>query len=171
MRLRMTHPPRVPLDGGSPASSDESRAGGNFPARPRTEGCRSLTNHDAPSFFSTVPYHPPGGSGGPVRGERMANVLLMPMGSHGDVNPFIPLGQALQARGHAVTLLTSAYFEPLARKARLPFVGIGTVEEFQACLNHPDLWHPRRGFRAVAEWGILPWIRQTYQLVAERHVP
>ena len=85
----------------------------------------------------------------------MANVLLMPVGSHGDVHPYIALGQALQARGHEVTLLTSAYFEPLAKKAGLPFVGIGTVADFLACLDHPDAWHPYRAFRVVAEWGIL----------------
>src|SRR4029077_5273444 len=27
------------------------------------------------------------------------------------------------------------------------------------------------GFRAVAEWGVLPWMRTAYQLVAERYVP
>jgi UDP:flavonoid glycosyltransferase YjiC (YdhE family) len=101
----------------------------------------------------------------------MANILLMPVGSHGDVHPYIALGHALQARGHDVTLLTSAYFEPLARRAGLPFVGVGTVEDFQTSLNHPDLWHPTRSFRVVAEWGILPWMRETYRLVAERHVP
>ena len=101
----------------------------------------------------------------------MANVLLMPVGSHGDVHPFVGLGRALQSRGHDVTLLTSAYFEPLAKKAGLPFVGIGTVEDFLKPLEHPDIWHPSRAFRVVAEWGVLPWMRHAYQLVAERYVP
>ncbi len=101
----------------------------------------------------------------------MANILLMPVGSHGDVHPFVGLGRALQARGHDVTLITSTYFEPLAKKAGLPFVGIGTVEDFLKCLDHPDAWRPRRAFRVVAEAGLLPWMRHSYQLVAERHVP
>jgi rhamnosyltransferase subunit B len=101
----------------------------------------------------------------------MANILLMPVGSHGDVHPFVGLGKALQMRGHDVTLLTSTYFEGLAERARLPFVGIGTVEDFQAAMDHPDLWHPTRGFRAVAEFGPLRWMRHGYQLVAERYVP
>jgi UDP:flavonoid glycosyltransferase YjiC (YdhE family) len=101
----------------------------------------------------------------------MAQILLMPVGSHGDVHPFIALGQALQARGHDVTVITSAYFEALAKKAGLPFVGVGTAADFQACLDHPEMWHPTRGFRAVAEWGVLPWMRTSYQMVAERFVP
>jgi UDP:flavonoid glycosyltransferase YjiC (YdhE family) len=100
----------------------------------------------------------------------MASILLMPVGSHGDIHPFVALGRVLQGRGHSVTLLTSAYFEPLARKAGLPFVGIGTAQEFLACLDNPDMWHPSRGFRAIAEAGLLPWMRHTYQLVAERYV-
>ncbi|MFO0842388.1 MAG: glycosyltransferase [Gemmataceae bacterium] len=101
----------------------------------------------------------------------MASILLMPVGSHGDVHPFVGLGRALQARGHEVTLITSAYFEPLAKKAGLPFVGVGTPEDFQAAMDHPDLWHPTRAFRAVAEVGPLRWMRHGYQLVADRHVP
>ncbi len=101
----------------------------------------------------------------------MANILLMPVGSHGDVHPFVALGKALQARGHEVTLLTSGYFEALANRASLPFVAIGTAADFQVCLDHPDMWHPTRGFRAVAEWGVLPWMRLAYQMVAERYVP
>jgi rhamnosyltransferase subunit B len=101
----------------------------------------------------------------------MANILLMPVGSHGDVHPFVALGRTLQARGHDVTLLTSAYFEPLANKAGLPFVGIGTAQDFLACLDHPDMWHPSRGFRVIAESGLLPWMRHAYQLIAERYVP
>src|SRR5687767_12509859 len=101
----------------------------------------------------------------------MANILLMPVGSHGDVHPFVALGKTLQGRGHDVTLITSTYFESLAKKAGLPFVGIGSVEDFVACLDHPDMWHPSRGFRVVAEWGVLRWMRTAYQLIAERHEP
>ena len=32
-------------------------------------------------------------------------VLLIPVGSHGDVHPFVGLGHALRARGHQVTFL------------------------------------------------------------------
>ena len=73
----------------------------------------------------------------------MANILLMPVGSHGDVHPFVALGQALQASGHAVTLITSAYFEQLANRARLPFVGIGTVAIFKLVLIIPTCGIPR----------------------------
>jgi rhamnosyltransferase subunit B len=99
------------------------------------------------------------------------NFLLIPMGSHGDVHPFVGVGRALAARGHAVTVLTSPYFEGLIRQAGLDFVPMGTVEEFEATMNHPDLWHPTRAFRLVARWGIIPGLRPTYEFIRERYVP
>ena len=41
-------------------------------------------------------------------------VLLAPVGSHGDVHPFIGLGLGLQARGHRITLIASEVFGDLA---------------------------------------------------------
>jgi len=101
----------------------------------------------------------------------MANVLLVPIGSAGDVHPFVALGQALRDRGHRVTVITVAYFGPLLEKAGLECVGLGTPEEFESALLHPDGWHPRRGLRVVFEWGVLPWTRRIYDLIAERYVP
>jgi rhamnosyltransferase subunit B len=101
----------------------------------------------------------------------MANILLIPIGSSGDVHPFVALGVALRDRGHRVTVITSVYFEPLIRKAGLECVGLGTAAEFESILLHPDGWHPTRGFQVVFRWGVLPWIRRLYDIVAERYVP
>ena len=40
----------------------------------------------------------------------------MPVGSSGDVHPFVGLGLALKRRGHSVTLITNGYFQPLAER-------------------------------------------------------
>ena len=39
-------------------------------------------------------------------------VLVVPMGSHGDVHPFLGLGEALRERGHHVTFLLIEHFGP-----------------------------------------------------------
>src|SRR5947209_15469779 len=101
----------------------------------------------------------------------MASILLLPIGSSGDVHPFVALGRALRERGHRVTVITGAYFESLIRKANLEFVGLGTIEEFEAVLRNADAWHPRRGFEVVFRLGVLPWIRPIYDLIAERYIP
>lgn len=99
------------------------------------------------------------------------NYLLIPMGSHGDVHPFVGIGRALAARGHGVTVMTSPYFEELIQRAGLEFVPFGTREEFEASLNHPDLWHPTRAFSYVVNMAILPGLRPVYEAIRDRYVP
>ncbi|HEV3121030.1 MAG TPA: glycosyltransferase [Isosphaeraceae bacterium] len=94
------------------------------------------------------------------------NVLLIPIGSAGDVHPFVGLGLALQARGHAVTLATNAHFQPLVERAGLAFEPLGTLEEFRDVLENPDLWHPMKGFKLVMQ-GVMRMTRPLFELVAE----
>lgn len=98
------------------------------------------------------------------------NVLLLPIGSAGDVHPFVGLGQALKARGHDVTLCTNAHFGPLSSRAGLSFVELFGEEEFRAALANPDLWRPIKGFRFVAQ-AILRLMRPTYELIQARTIP
>jgi rhamnosyltransferase subunit B len=72
-------------------------------------------------------------------------VLLHCVGSAGDVLPFIAIGRHLLAGGAEVTLATSAYFEPQARAAGVPFCALGTPEDYRAALADPLLWDPARG--------------------------
>jgi UDP:flavonoid glycosyltransferase YjiC (YdhE family) len=91
--------------------------------------------------------------------------LLITLGSHGDVHPFVGLGIRLQQRGHRVTLAANGLFQSMVQKAGLEFAELGTGEDFHAALHHPDLWHPRKGFRAVFEFGVLPMMRPTFELI------
>jgi UDP:flavonoid glycosyltransferase YjiC (YdhE family) len=98
------------------------------------------------------------------------HVLLIPIGSAGDVYPFVGLGLTLRARGHRVTLITSAYFESLAQRLGLDFVPLGTIENFEDVLVHPDAWHPLRSFHLVAHWGMLETLPLIYENIASRYV-
>jgi rhamnosyltransferase subunit B len=79
-------------------------------------------------------------------------LVLVPVGSAGDVFPFVGLGMGLQRRGHEVLVITNSYFEATIRKAGLDFEPFGTVEEYRAAIAHPDLWHPIRGFQTIASF-------------------
>jgi UDP:flavonoid glycosyltransferase YjiC (YdhE family) len=98
------------------------------------------------------------------------NILLSPIGSGGDVLPFIRLGMALKARGHDVTVITTSLYEPLARHAGLGFVEWISPEAIQAAANDPDLWHPTRGLLLAART-VGPWHRQLLELIEARYVP
>ena len=76
--------------------------------------------------------------------------LLIPIGTAGDVHPHVGLALALRGRGHDVTLATSAYFSPLIERLGLRFVPLGTVEQYETLIAHPDLWHHRKGLNVLA---------------------
>ena len=79
-----------------------------------------------------------------------AHFLLVTLGSHGDVHPFVGLGRRLIQRGHRVTLATNEHFRPLAESTGLDFEPVGEEADFLALAKHPDLWHPTRGALVVA---------------------
>jgi rhamnosyltransferase subunit B len=76
-------------------------------------------------------------------------VVCFPLGSAGDVFPFLGLAIQLRACGHDVIVATNPHFEPQVRRERLAFEPVGTEEDYQLITRDPDLWHPRRGFEAI----------------------
>lgn len=92
-------------------------------------------------------------------------ILMVTLGSAGDVHPFLALGGALGLRGHDVTLATSGYFEALVRGEGMDFAPMGTREEFEEILAHPDFWCPRRGIPLLAEKVIIPALPRAYELI------
>ena len=87
--------------------------------------------------------------------SERSDVILAPIGSAGDVLPFVWLGRVLRERGHRVTLITAVVFEDVVRATGLDFVGLGSEEGFDEVLRNPDVWHGWRGpeiiFRHLGE--------------------
>ena len=74
------------------------------------------------------------------------HAVVVTIGSAGDLFPFLWMGKALRARGHRVDFLGPVQHEPYVTQAGLPFHGLPADP---AVLDHPDLWHPTRGFAVV----------------------
>jgi UDP:flavonoid glycosyltransferase YjiC (YdhE family) len=98
-------------------------------------------------------------------------LLLVALGSAGDVYPLVGLGQALRARGHRVTLLANGHFEPFSRQFDLGFHEIAPAADYHALVEKPGLWRPISGFRLVTEWLVLEPMRRTFDAIREKHVP
>jgi len=81
--------------------------------------------------------------------ETAPHYLVMTVGTTGDIHPFMRIASALQMLGRKVTFITHSYYEKVVRDAGLPFVGIGTDEEFLRVLRNPDIWDPKKGFSAL----------------------
>ena len=80
-------------------------------------------------------------------------ILVTTLGSAGDMYPFLRLARELQARGHRVRMVGPAAHAAMAQAAGVAFRGMGSEAEYVALLEHPDVWHPSRGFAVL--WGAL----------------
>jgi len=63
-------------------------------------------------------------------------IAILTLGTRGDVQPYAVLGQALQQRGHQVTLSTAKNFESLVQSYDIDFVPVEA--DYQAILNSAE---------------------------------
>jgi UDP:flavonoid glycosyltransferase YjiC (YdhE family) len=102
----------------------------------------------------------------------MAHFLLLPVGSHGDVHPFIGLGVGLKRRGHRVTVVTAEPFRGVAERHGLEFEGTVSTEDYNRLTNHPDLWKPSKGLRVVLDNDLMRLhLPVAFAAIRERYVP
>ena len=86
-------------------------------------------------------------------------ILLVTMGTDGDVHPFIALGLALRRRGHEVILLANEHYADRVNGS-LTYEPLGTEPEHRRIIDDPSFWDPILGSRVVAEWGMSQMRRQ-----------
>ena len=73
-------------------------------------------------------------------------VLISCVGSAGDLNPFLAIGQVLAQRGHQVEVITSPVFVERVVAADLAHLPFGTTAQYERIVQQAALWHPRRSF-------------------------
>lgn len=82
----------------------------------------------------------------------MSRVLLLPIGSSGDVNPFLWIGRHLRSDGHDVVVGANPRFRRVAEIAGLAFRPIGEESEYDALTADPEIWHPTRATPLVLRY-------------------
>jgi len=99
------------------------------------------------------------------------HVIMVAVGSAGDVHPFVGLGIRLLERGYRVTLITSSYFRPLAERVGLELVDPMPGYDFAETTKNPNIWHSLKGPKTIMDIAVGPVIGPTYRLIAERFQP
>ncbi len=100
----------------------------------------------------------------------MAHFLLTPVGSSGDVHPFIGIGRALRSRGHDVTMITAEPFRDVSERAGFCFIASASQAQFDELTRHPDLWHSRKGLMVVLQ-AIASHLELSYSLIESAYRP
>jgi UDP:flavonoid glycosyltransferase YjiC (YdhE family) len=95
-------------------------------------------------------------------------VLMITVGSAGDVHPFIGVGLALKARGHEVRIATNPHFKARIRSAGLGFYPLGTIEDYNKVIHDPRLVREFASPRLVIDELIHGSVRPTVELT--KHV-
>jgi rhamnosyltransferase subunit B len=101
----------------------------------------------------------------------MRQVLLVGLGSAGDVHPFAGLGAEFLARECRVTLITSGVYRKFAAEEGFDYRELMTEAQYLTAAADPRLWDPRRSYWAFFQDVMLPTMRATYQAVVDAHVP
>ncbi|MDR4495017.1 MAG: glycosyltransferase [Nitrospirales bacterium] len=97
------------------------------------------------------------------------NILILAVGSYGDVLPLVGLGRELRTHGHTITLFTNGHFASLMEQAQLHFVPLGSAEDYDDIADNPDLWHPHKGWRLIMQRLASPQLREAYRVLC-RHI-
>jgi len=97
--------------------------------------------------------------------------LLFTVGTFGDLNPYLGLGEVLHRRGHQVTLMTNPQYESTVRETGLRFVPVGELARLDYYLNHPDFFNASRSWKLALDICYLGPMRATYHAIEERFVP
>lgn len=84
----------------------------------------------------------------------MSDFLLITIGSHGDVHPFVGVGRALTARGHTVRMLVNPHFRPMVERAGLTAIDLGKTDDYARIIKDPLVWHPSKGPARIMQYTI-----------------
>lgn len=100
------------------------------------------------------------------------NALLLTLGSHGDIHPFIAIGRALNARGHHATLASNPYYQPQIEAAGVAFAPLTEREELKNIITQHKVMDAARGPMTVMRKLVLPmvegFVTRTRELIRER---
>ncbi len=94
-------------------------------------------------------------------------VILVAIGSAGDVYPFIGLGRALVAQGHGVTLCSMPPFQAAIEENGLEFVPVCDAQTYRQAMDDPRLWEPKTSFGTLWQ-AISGMLEPVYRYVVSR---
>lgn len=95
-------------------------------------------------------------------------ILMVTLGSHGDIHPFIALARALRAAGHEAAILTNPYFERQITAGGVELLPIGDAVDLPSLIKSmPHAMDGVRGPMTVLRTLVLPGVPQLLSRIRE----
>src|SRR5215468_2356694 len=100
-----------------------------------------------------------------------SQVILVPVGTTGDVLPFVAIGLRLEQRGHKVVVAASGSHEALLDAVGLERIETLSAEADAATFGNRNFWRPTRGLRRIGERMVIPGLRPQIAAIQARFEP
>jgi rhamnosyltransferase subunit B len=76
-------------------------------------------------------------------------IIVVALGSTGDVHPLLGLSRTIAQHGHQVIFCANSIFANAAERCGLSFLPMGSVEEYYSDINNPAMWNPRTSLKEL----------------------
>jgi rhamnosyltransferase subunit B len=97
--------------------------------------------------------------------------IFNPMGSAGDVHPYLGVAVELLARGHEVIVLSNGSFQSTAQQLNIPFIPVGDVVDWKTVGKDQKLRKQGSAWKESIGWASYLPMRQTYELIKQHNEP
>src|SRR5262245_7715088 len=98
------------------------------------------------------------------------DVVLVALGSAGDVYPLLEIARTLRSRQHRVALAVNPFFASVVEATGVKLIEIGSADQYRRILEDPTLWQLGKGVRiAFAE--MISHMRPVFEAIATHCAP
>ena len=95
----------------------------------------------------------------------LSGILLVTIGTLGDVLPFLVIGRHLQAKGLVVKVATHEHYRAQVEAHGLAFRPLTVEGDLRQFVTHTHAWNPERGVAAAVDKLILPNVIPVFELI------
>jgi UDP:flavonoid glycosyltransferase YjiC (YdhE family) len=102
-------------------------------------------------------------------GKRL--FILNPIGTAGDVHPYLAVGGRLRSRGHDVLLISEASFRSVAQQVGIDFVSVGERVDWNSVAKDSRVHRRTAAWKEAMQWGAVGLMREVYSKIAQNYRP
>ncbi|MEM7315346.1 MAG: glycosyltransferase, partial [Planctomycetota bacterium] len=96
---------------------------------------------------------------------------MNPIGSAGDVHPYVAIGSRLRKRGHDVLVVSDESFRSIVESSGLDFVSVGVPVDWNSVARDQRIHRRTAAWKEAMQWGAVGLMREVYSKISQNHRP